>query len=123
LLNLLCFQLRMMAFLQHHVGIRPRTGRKHALKGSEKPMSLARQLQDYRLTTAEILYHLPDHPNVLQSYIWQDLDIAPRYPVLHKFLDFWAREIEGTLHSVRVASANLVKPPAVGHANTMLHLH
>jgi uncharacterized protein Usg len=86
-------------------------------------MSLARQLQDYRLTTAEILYHLPDHPNVLQSYIWQDLDIAPKYPVLRKFLDFWSREIEGTLHSVRVASACLVKPPAIGHANAVLHLH
>ena len=86
-------------------------------------MSLVRQLQDYRLTTAEILYHLPDHPNLLQSFIWQDLDIAPRYPVLRKFLDFWTREIEGTLHSVRVASASLVKPPTVGHANAMLHLH
>jgi uncharacterized protein Usg len=86
-------------------------------------MALVRQLQDYRLTTAEILYHLPDHPNLLQSYIWQDLDIAPRYPVLRKFLDFWAREIEGTLHSVRVASASLVKPPTVGHADAMLHLH
>jgi uncharacterized protein Usg len=86
-------------------------------------MALVRQLQDYRLTTAEILYHLPDHPNLLQSYIWQDLDIAPRYPVLHKFLDFWTREIEGALHSVRVASASLVKPPTVGHVNAMLHLH
>ena len=48
-------------------------------------MSLVRQLQDYRLTTAEILYHLPDHPNLLQSYIWQDLDIAPRYPCCASF--------------------------------------
>ena len=86
-------------------------------------MSLVRQLQDYRLTTAEILYHMPDHPNVLQSYIWQDLDIAPRYPVLQKFLDFWKREIEGNLHSVRVASATLVKPPRVGHADALLQLH
>jgi uncharacterized protein Usg len=92
-------------------------------KGSEKPMSFVRQLQDYRLTTAEILYHLPDHPNLLQSFIWQDLDIAPRYPVLHKFLDFWGREIEGRLHSVRVASASLIKPATVGHADAMLHLH
>jgi uncharacterized protein Usg len=86
-------------------------------------MSLVRQLQDYRLTTAEILYHLPDHPSVLQSYIWQDLDIAPRYPVLHKFLDFWKREIEGNLHSVRVASASLIKPAAVGHAVALLQFH
>jgi uncharacterized protein Usg len=86
-------------------------------------MSLVRQLQDYRLTTAEILYHLPDHPHLLQSYIWQDLDIAPRYPVLHKFLDFWKREIEGTLHSVRVASASLIQPPRTRHAKALMHLH
>jgi uncharacterized protein Usg len=86
-------------------------------------MTYVRRLQDYRLTTAEILYHLPDHPNLLQSYIWQDLDIAPRYPVLHKFLDFWAREIEGTLHSVRVASASVIKPATVGRMDTVLRLH
>jgi uncharacterized protein Usg len=90
---------------------------------TQEIMSLVRQLQDYRLTTAEILYHLPDHPNLIQSYIWQDLDIAPRYPVLHKFLDFWKREIEGSLHSVRVASASLVKAPTVGHADALLRLH
>jgi uncharacterized protein Usg len=86
-------------------------------------MRSVRQLQDYRLTTAEILYHLPDHPSVLQTFIWQDLDVAPRYPVLHKFLDFWKREIEGDLHSVRVASASLTGGPAVGHANALLQIH
>ena len=45
-------------------------------------------LKDYRLTTAEILYHLPDHPSLLQTYVWQGLDIAPKFPVLHKFLAF-----------------------------------
>jgi uncharacterized protein Usg len=73
-------------------------------------MSLALQLRDYRLTTAEILYHMPDHPGVLQSYIWQNLDLAPRYPELHKFLDFWARSLDGKLHSVRVGSARLITP-------------
>ena len=86
-------------------------------------MSLLRQLQDYRLTTAEILYHLLDHPSVLQTFIWQDLDIAPRYPVLNKFLDFWKREIEGNLHSVRVASASLIKPPTIGHVDALLRIH
>lgn len=86
-------------------------------------MSLVRQLHDYRLTTAEILYHMPDHPNLLQTYIWQELDIAPRYPGLHKFLDFWTRELEGSLHSVRVASASLIKPATVGHADALLLIH
>lgn len=83
--------------------------------------------RDYRLTTAEILYRLPDHPTLLQSYIWQDLDIAPQYPVLNKFLDFWRREIEGSLHSVRVASvelgANRAQRGRVRHADTLLRIH
>ena len=67
-------------------------------------------LRDYRLTTAEILYGMPDHPMLLQSFTWQDLDISPDFPVLKKFLHFWEREIDGPLHSVTVASCELVKP-------------
>jgi len=73
-------------------------------------MNLALQMRDYRLTTAEILYHLPDHPAVLQSFIWQELDVAPKFPVLRKFLDFWSSNIDGKLHSVRVASSALITP-------------
>ncbi|MCF3945291.1 usg protein [Acidiphilium sp. AL] len=82
-------------------------------------MSLSRQLQGYRLTTAEILYHMPDHPGVLQTYIWQELDIAPRYPVLHRFLDFWTRQLDGPLHSVRVGSAALISPGEMRHGSLL----
>ena len=85
-------------------------------------MSLAKQLNDYRLTTAEILYHMPDHPGILQSYIWQDLDIAPRYPVLCKFLGFWTRELDGKLHSVRIASAELIRPARLRHTRALMQL-
>ena len=74
-----------------------------------------RQLQGYRLTTAEILYHLPDHPAVLQSFVWQELDTAPEFPVLQRFLEFWAREIEGRIHSVRVGACELVSAAEVQH--------
>ena len=40
--------------------------------------SFVAQLNDYRITTAEILYWMPDHRHVLQSYVWQNLDLAPR---------------------------------------------
>lgn len=70
--------------------------------------NLILQLKDYRLTTAEILYHLPDHPMLLQSFLWQDYDIAPHFPELKRFLDFWTREIEGKLHSVQVGSKKLI---------------
>jgi uncharacterized protein Usg len=86
-------------------------------------MSLALQLKDYRLTTAEILYHLPDHPGLLQSFVWQRLDLAPQYPELHKFLDFWDRELDGKVHSVRVASDKLVKPARYRHPGAWLQLH
>lgn len=65
------------------------------------------RLRGYRLTTAEILYRMPDHPELLQSFIWQQLDLAPRFPVLNKFLSFWTRTIEGELYSVRVAASGL----------------
>jgi uncharacterized protein Usg len=73
-------------------------------------MSLMQQLAGYRLTTAEIIYRRPDHPHLLQDYIWQDLDMAPDFPVLRRFLEFWESNLDGPLHSVRVASAALIKP-------------
>lgn len=79
--------------------------------------------KDWRLTTAEILYHLPDHPALLQSFIWQKHDLAPAFPELSRFLDFWKREIEGRLHSVRVASAALIKPADLKYANGVFLLH
>ncbi len=83
----------------------------------------AKQLKDYRLTTAEILYHLPDHPALLQSFIWQELDIAPRFPVLKKFLNFWTLNLDGKIHSVRVASTELIRPAEFRMANASFTLH
>ena len=67
-----------------------------------------RQLHDYRLTLAEIHYCMPDHPHLLQTFIWQDYDLAPQYPVLKRFLGFWIETIEGPLHSVYVARRKLI---------------
>jgi len=80
-------------------------------------------INDYRMTTAEILYRLPDHPDILQTYVWQDLDLAPRFPALRKFLDFWDRELDGKVHSVRVASAQLFRPAQYRAASTFMALH
>ena len=80
-------------------------------------------LRGYRLTTAEILYHMPDHPAVLQSFIWQELDIAPKYPVLTKFLRFWETSLEGKLHSVRVAARELITPAELKVYGSEFTLH
>jgi len=66
------------------------------------------QLQGYRLTTANILYRMPDHQHLLQSFLWQELDMAPSFPVLNRFLKFWEENIEGPIHSVTVGAKGLV---------------
>jgi len=85
--------------------------------------SLEMQLNDYRLTTAEITYHLPDFPELLQHYIWQELDLAPKYPVLQEFLNFWEDRLDGKLHSVRIASVELIKPSEISKTDLSLVLH
>ena len=66
---------------------------------------------------------LPDHPALLQSFVWQQLDMAPDYPMLRRFLDFWTRHIEGKLHSVKVAQMPLISPGRMRHAQVSLSLH
>ena len=82
-----------------------------------------RQLEGYGLTTAKILYRMPDHPQLLQSYIWQEYDLAPKFPVLLGFLDFWKRELEGPLHSVTVSHSRLIRPTEYQAVDGVLTLH
>ena len=70
-------------------------------------------LKGYSLTTAEILYHMPDHPSLLQTYIWQEYDLHPRFPKLLGFLEFWNTKLDGKLCSVRVAHSKLIKPSEI----------
>jgi uncharacterized protein Usg len=86
-------------------------------------MQLTRQLEGYRLTTAEILYHMPDHPGILQTFVWQLLDRAPDFPRLHRFLDYWVDHIDGELHSVRVAHAELLTPGRTRSVTYSIAIH
>jgi uncharacterized protein Usg len=81
------------------------------------------QLQGGRLTTAEVLYYLPDHPKLLQSFLWQTLDVAPEYPRIHRFLDFWRREIDAVIHSVTLSTAGIVAPAKVQFATEVGRLN
>lgn len=65
------------------------------------------------LTTAEILYRLPDHPSLLQSYLWQDYDLHPKFPKLKGFLHFWESSLDGKLFRVTVAHRQLVTPSEI----------
>ena len=80
------------------------------MRRKRRPRHLEKQLLGYRLTTAEIIYRMPDYLDILQSYIWQEYDVAPKFPELRSFLDFWERNLDGPIHQVRVASKQLVTP-------------
>ena len=82
-----------------------------------------RQIDGFSLTTAEILYRLPDHPKLLQSYIWQDYDMAPRFPKLTDFLEFWATNLDGRLFRIRVAHSRLIQPAEFSFVAGELRLH
>jgi uncharacterized protein Usg len=82
-----------------------------------------KQLEGFSLTTAEILYRMPDHPAILQSYIWQDYDIAPEFPVLKKFLDFWESKLDGPLFKVTVGHCQLIGPAELKALGAEFRLH
>jgi uncharacterized protein Usg len=80
------------------------------------PSDFSVQLTGRRLTTAEVLYYMPAHPALLQSFLWQTLDQAPDFPRIQRFLEFWRREIDAVIHSVTVGGVELVGPARVRHA-------
>lgn len=67
-------------------------------------------LKGYGLTTAELFYRMPDYQSVLNCFIWQEYDLAPDHPRLFEFIEFWGKEIEGPLHSVRFTHRKLIGP-------------
>jgi uncharacterized protein Usg len=82
-----------------------------------------KQVKGYGLTTAHIFYRRPDHRWLLQSYIWQQYDLFPDFPMLQKFLAFWQNSLEGPLHSVMVAHSRLIKPAELKAINGEFRLN
>jgi uncharacterized protein Usg len=81
------------------------------------------QLQGYSLTTAEILYRMPDHRVLLQSFVWQEFDVAPRFPRLEAFLKYWHDHLEGPLYKVTVSHKKLISPTEFQFIDGKFALH
>ena len=81
------------------------------------------QLTGRRLTTAEVLYYMPAHPALLQSFLWQALDQAPDFPRIHRFLEFWRREIDAVIHSVSIGGVDVIAPGRLRTARHWAELH
>jgi uncharacterized protein Usg len=81
------------------------------------------QLRGWSLTTAEIMYRMPDYRDILQTFIWQEYDLAPKFPRLIKFLDFWAHHLDGPLASVRIAHSGIVGAAEMRYIGEEWRLH
>ena len=82
-----------------------------------------KQVLGYGLTTAQILYRMPDHPSLLQTYVWQNYDMFPKFPALKDFLAFWQEKLDGPLHSVTVAHSRLIRPAEIRQVGSEFRLH
>jgi uncharacterized protein Usg len=82
-----------------------------------------RQMDGYGLTTADILYRLPDHPSILQEYVWQAYDLAPSFPELNRFLAFWEAKLEGKLYRVTVAHKTIIGQSELKAVRSEFRLH
>lgn len=94
-------------------------GKDHMTKSTETELLL----KGYGLTTAQVLYHMPDHPHLLQTFLWQQYDIAPNFPALRDFLDFWRDSLDGPLHSVTYAHRHLISTGEWRSVTGQLVLH
>jgi uncharacterized protein Usg len=82
-----------------------------------------KQVLGYGLTTARILYRMPDHRSLLQTYVWQNYDLFPKFPALQDFLAFWQEKLDGPLFSVTVAHSRLTKPAELRAIDGVFRLH
>ncbi len=71
---------------------------------------MEKMLSGYGLMTAQIFYRMPDYENLLQTYAWQAYDLAPDFPELCKFLDFWDRKLDAAIQSVQYTHRQLIHP-------------
>src|ERR1700704_5060178 len=92
-------------------------------KGGEVSEDFRKQVLGYGLTTAEILYRRPDRHWLLQTYVWQNYDLFPKFPALQDFLAFWQEKLDGPLYSVIVAHSRLIKPAEFRAIDGVFRLH
>ena len=55
------------------------------------------------LVLVNVNYFLPDYVNLVQEFIWQTEDYVPKLPRVHKFLNYWHKEIDAVINEVSIS--------------------
>ena len=57
------------------------------------------------LVTLNVFYWMPDYENILQQFIWQTMDVKPKYQRVHRFLDYWHNNIDAVVNEIEICDS------------------
>ena len=60
-------------------------------------------IRQKHLVLVNVNYFLPDYVNLVQEFIWQTEDYVPKLPRVHKFLNYWHKEIDAVINEVSIS--------------------
>ncbi len=63
-----------------------------------------------QVTTVCVIYKNPTYKSLLQEFLWQTLDVPPRFLRIEKFLTHWKNEIRVPIVHVLIGVAGVLKP-------------
>lgn len=58
------------------------------------------------IITVDVFYYFPDHPLLIQEFMWQTEDVVPEMPRIRKFLTYWQNNIDGLIKEVVLFGLN-----------------
>jgi uncharacterized protein Usg len=70
-------------------------------------------LLGYRLTTIHLLYYFPDYQHLLQQFMWQTLDLSPKFPRIQQFLNYWKINIPARIKDYDITYVDDITPTKV----------
>ena len=62
-------------------------------------------IRNKTLVTLNVYYWMPDYDNILQQFVWQTMDVKPKYPRINKFLDYWHNNIEAIVSEIQICES------------------
>jgi len=54
------------------------------------------------LVSLHVFYYMPDYRDLIQEFMWQTMDIKPKYPRVNKFLNYWKENIEAVIADIEM---------------------
>ena len=53
----------------------------------------------------DVLYYIPQSV-ILQEFLWETEDEAPKCPRIHQFLNYWRSNLDAKIHTINICSSD-----------------